>query len=307
VSLGPSTPSPEPWGDELLLRERDAPLGAEAASRQLRQRLERRPLLPEDLAGVELSFLSEYTLRAIYRDYYQAAEALRSTRNLAEMLLRLDHYAEAKHGVNRISIHPNPVSFLTDEERASWTSVDEDYASADLYSAFEAASMRREPLTRIAYFKTPATRPDDRSYHRTPWYVWAAAIVRGAYGGAYLFIYDCDAELDKASTMALADLGPMLPAYEAIRRAFPLRKVFIGNVHDDLTDASVDFAAEDSDRPRMSFDQNRRTGHTTRWIHTMSWMEDQPYDHGDPILGLSSPRWRSFVELEALPTSTTDA
>jgi hypothetical protein len=226
---------------------------------------------------------------------------------MAEMLQGFDNHAETKHGINRISIHPKLVSFIKEQERVNWSSTFEDCAFADLYWNFEVALKKRNSrthdiLNRVALFKTLATNwIQDKHYHQTLWHVWAVAIVKGLYGGMYLFIYDCDADLDKAKTMKLDDLGPMLKFYKAIRQKYKLQKVFMGNIHDDFVDSSLDHTAEDTGLSKLHLNENHCTGHTIRWIHTMSWMEDQPYQHDDINLGINNPRWKSFVELKALP------
>jgi hypothetical protein len=92
----------------------------------------------------------------------------------------------------------------------------------------------------------------------------------------YLFIYDCNADLDKAKTIELDDLRPMLKFYQPIRRKYKLEKVFMGDIRDDFVHSSFDHTAEDTGLLKMHLDKNHYTGHTIRWIHTISWMVDQP-------------------------------
>ncbi|SMQ49384.1 unnamed protein product [Zymoseptoria tritici ST99CH_3D7] len=284
---------------------------ATAPSRVLRQRIEqRRPLLPENLTGVDFSVLSKEAIERIYRDYFTATEQLKDCREMARMLQVFESGSREKYESRGPYIHPKPLCFLSDQERTNWATAYEDVEHSDLWSAFQTASKTRQkpldaytPKTWIALVKSPqANWITDSNWRQIPWHVWAFAIVSGpGKHGKNLFIYDCDGGslMRRHKSVKLNEVhGSIARFYNKIRATWRINQVFMGNIHDDFISDTMEWAQYDD--TSIEIDENHCIGHTMRWIHKMSWMRDSHFDPEDKEHSLKDPRWESFVEMEYL-------
>ncbi|EGP84570.1 uncharacterized protein MYCGRDRAFT_82218 [Zymoseptoria tritici IPO323] len=283
-----------------------------AAGRVLRQRIEkRRPLLPEDLGGVDLSVLSKSTLESIYRDHFTATEKLQDCKEMNNMLKAFDTQTTEKYGILRPYIHPKTLCCVTDQERVNWASAYDDVADTDIFSAFSKTPKTRSSeddehtaKTWIAIVKSPQVNwVNNPRWKDFPWHLWAFAIVGGPTAhGKYLFIYDCDSGplLERHQTVKLKDLhGSIVKWYKLIIKRWQIKKVFMGNIHDDFISDTMEYK-QYSDTS-IEVDENHCIGHTMRWVHKMSWIKDKPFEEED----LKEPRWESFVEMEYLSKNYT--